>query len=196
MVARGRKTAKSAKAPRRAESTRKPQSTRPRSRKTKSGERRAGKPKSETARLKGLLRDAEDRQTATAEILKVIASSPDDVQPVFQAIAERSNRLVNGLSTTVLSIVHNTVHLSAFTKTTPNADAELTAWFPRELSSLPYGDHIRRGEVFRLPDTETDPVLRGIARARGYRSIVFVPLLHDGFAIGMTPKATLGKIGY
>ncbi len=185
MVARGRKTAKSVKAPQRAKSTRKAQSTRPRSRKTKSGERRADKPKSETARLKSLLRDAEDRQTATAEILKVIASSPDDVQPVFQAIAERSNRLVNGLSTTVLSIVHNTVHLSAFTKTTPNADAELTAWFPRELSALPYGDHIRRGEIFRLPDTEADPVLRGIARARGYRSIVFVPLLHDGFAIGM-----------
>jgi signal transduction histidine kinase len=85
----------------------------------------------------------------------------------------------------VLSIVRNTVHLSAFTKTTPSADAELTAWFPRELSALPYGDHIRRGEIFRLPDTEADPVLRDIARSRGYRSIVFVPLLHDGFAIGM-----------
>ena len=167
MLARGRKTAKSAKAPQRARSTRKPPTTPPKSRNTRYGERRANKPKSETGRLKSLLRDAEDRQTATAEILKVIASSPDDVQPVFQAIAERSNRLVNGLSTTVLSIVHNTVHLSAFTKTTPNADAELKAWFPRELSALPYGDHIRRGEIFRLPDTEADPVLRGIARSRG-----------------------------
>src|SRR6185369_1099149 len=110
MVALGRKTAKSAKAPQRAKSTRKPQSTRPKSRKTKSGERRADKPKSETARLKSLLRDAEDRQTATAEILKVIASSPDDVQPVFQAIAERSNQLVHGLSTTVLSIIEGNVH--------------------------------------------------------------------------------------
>ena len=94
----------------------------------------------------------------------MIVVPQDDVQPVFQAIAERSNRLVNGRSTTVLSIVHNTVYLSAFTKTTPNADAELMAWFPRELSALPYGDHIRRGEIFRLPDTEADPVLREAMR--------------------------------
>src|SRR5260221_3152608 len=98
MVARGRKTAKSVKAPQRAKSTRKPQSTRPKFRKTKSGERRADKPKSEAARLKSLLRDAEDRLTATAEILKVISSSPDAVQPLFQAIGKPSNRHVHRLS--------------------------------------------------------------------------------------------------
>ena len=47
-----------------------------------------------------------------ADILKVIASSPDDVQPVFDAIAERSNRLVNGLSTAVYSLVGDMVHLA------------------------------------------------------------------------------------
>jgi signal transduction histidine kinase len=139
----------------------------------------------ENVRLLNETKEALERQTATADILKVIASSPDDVQPVFQAIAERSNRLVNGLSTTVLSIVDDMVHLSAFTPTNPDADAALEAYFPRPLSAVPFGETNRRGEIYRLPDTEAEPALRELARLRGYRSMLFVPLLHDGAPIGM-----------
>jgi len=38
------------------------------------------------------LKEARAQQAATAEILKVIASSPDDVQPVLEAVAERAMR--------------------------------------------------------------------------------------------------------
>ncbi len=126
-----------------------------------------------------------ERQTATADILKVIASSPDDVQPVFQAIAERSNQLVHGLSTTVLSMIDDVVHLSAFTPTNPEADAALKAYFPKPLSELPFAAAIRHGEIYRLPDTEAEPALRDLARMRGYRSMLFLPLLQDGVPIGM-----------
>src|SRR5712671_4164285 len=188
MVARGRKTAKSVKAPQRAKSTRKPQSTRPKSRKTKSGERRADKPKSETARLKSLLRDAEDRQTATADILKVIASSPDDVQPVFEAIAERSNRLVNGLSSAVYSLVDGTVHLMAFTSVSPVADAALQASFPAQLSQFSMAA-VGKGETYTIVDAEvefaTRPSGRELARLRGWRSLLGVPLLREEKPIGL-----------
>jgi signal transduction histidine kinase len=126
-----------------------------------------------------------ERQTATADILRVIASSPDNVQPVFRAIAERSNQLVHGLSTTVLSIVDHVVHLSAFTPTSPDADAALHAYFPKPISDLPFGETVLRGEIYRLPDTEAEAALRELARLRGYRSMLFVPLLNDGTPIGM-----------
>jgi GAF domain-containing protein len=194
MAKRARKAAKRAKAPKRAKSTRKPpstavQSARPRSRKPKSGERQADKPKSETARLKNLLRAAEDRQTATADILKVIASSPSDVQPVFDAIAASGQRLVGGFSTSVLSIVGDMLYLSAFTPTNPEADAALKASFPRPLSWETWNERIRNGETIEIPDVETDPIvpesLRATWRTRGFRSLLLVPLMRSKTTIGM-----------
>ena len=38
-----------------------------------------------------------EQQTATSEILRVIASSPTDIQPVLDVIAENAVRVCNGL---------------------------------------------------------------------------------------------------
>jgi two-component system, NtrC family, sensor kinase len=140
----------------------------------------------ENARLINETKEALERQTATADILRVIASSPSDLQPVFDAIAERSNRLVDALSTTVFTLADGMMHLRAFTPTTPEADATLQATFPAPLSTFSWGESIRSGEIYRVIDSEHEPEgLRDLARRRGWRSCLCVPLLRDGKPIGM-----------
>jgi GAF domain-containing protein len=140
----------------------------------------------ENARLLTETREALERQTATADILEVIASSPDNVQPVFQAIADRSNRLIDALSTTVFRLVDGMVHLRAFTPTTPEADAKLQALFPAPLSTFSWGEAIGKGDIYRVIDAEQEPEqLREVARERGWRSALIVPLLRDRKPIGM-----------
>jgi len=190
MATRARKAAKPAKAPKRAKPARKPQSTsiqsaRPKSRKPKSGERKADKPKSGAAKLKDLLRAAEDRQTATADILKVIASSPSDVQPVFDAIATSANRLIGGFSTAIHRVIDDINHLVAFTPTNPVSDEALKAAFPRHRSEVPPVALVENGETAQIADAETaDAQTRKLGRARGWRSVTFTPLMSQGTLIG------------
>ena len=143
----------------------------------------------ENARLFNETQEALERQTATAEILRVISGSPTDVQPVLEAIAHSSNRLLDGLSTAVFLIVDNTLHLKAFTKISDEADQLLQAAFPAPLDAYPGGAQIRAGSVAQMTDIEVDwaahPKLLATARKRGFRSVLWTPLIRDGAAIGM-----------
>jgi GAF domain-containing protein len=140
------------------------------------------------ARLFNETREALERQTATADILKVIASSPSDVQPVFEAIATSANRLLGGYSAAVFRFVDGVSHLAAFTPTSPAGDAALQASFPRPLSALPWGEQMLKGELVHIPDVEVEgailPDFRDLARMRGFRSMLRVPLLRDRAPIG------------
>ena len=140
----------------------------------------------QNSRMFNETREALERQTATADILKVIASSPDDVQPVFDAIAERSKRLVNALSTSVFRLVDGVMYLRAFTPTSPEADATLDAMFPAPLFNFSWGDAINKGDIYRVIDTDLEiQNLRELARLRGFRSMLFVPLLSGQTPIGL-----------
>ncbi|MHC4041289.1 GAF domain-containing protein [Bradyrhizobium sp. 23AC] len=140
----------------------------------------------ENARLLAELRAAQDRETATADILKIIASSPSEVKPVFDAIARRANALLGGFSTTVFRFMDGTAHLAAFTPTNSAADRALQQMFPRPIADFESFERTRAGKVVPTPDTEAlTNDIKFIARARGFRSMLFVPLATGGVVIGM-----------
>ncbi|ANW05492.1 histidine kinase [Bradyrhizobium icense] len=139
----------------------------------------------ENTRLFHETKEALERQTATADILKVIASSPSDVQPVFDAIAGSAKRLIGGFSAAVFRYIEGKIHLAAFTPTDAAGDAVLQASFPAPLDEFPPYHLTREGTPADLPDTDLEPAARDIARARGYRSMLFAPLMNDGTAIGI-----------
>ena len=141
----------------------------------------------ENARLFNETQEALERQTATAEILKVIASSPSDVQPVFDAIATSSKRLVGAFSAVVFRFVDGVAHVVAFTPTSPAADQLLKASFPRPVAEFPPFERAHAGRVVQVPDTEAEPDerMKQLARARGFRSVLNAPLMSKETPLGM-----------
>jgi GAF domain-containing protein/anti-sigma regulatory factor (Ser/Thr protein kinase) len=140
----------------------------------------------QNARLFNETKEALERQTATSDILNVIAGSPTDTGPVFEAIASRAKSLVGGFSSTVFRFIDGQAHLEAFTPTTPEADEILTSTFPRPVAVFAPFRIAQSGEVTQIPDIEDQPdePLKEVGRARGYRSMLFAPLMNKGVSIG------------
>jgi two-component system, NtrC family, sensor kinase len=194
MATRGRKVVKRAEVPERAKLTRKPksaaiQSTGPQSRKPKSGKRHGDKPKSEIARLTNLLRAAEDRQTAAAEILKVIANSPD-VQPVFEAIVRSAAKLFEPCSATITTLKDDKLHWNATAASISGFDVERVRSvypIPFDPDRAPSARAILERRIIEIPDVgapDTPEFTRNAATAGSFRSITFAPLVEQNEGIG------------
>ncbi|MGY4471167.1 signal transduction histidine kinase [Bradyrhizobium sp. LB9.1b] len=119
----------------------------------------------------------------------MIAASPADVTPVFQAISDSAKTLIGGHSSTVTRVIDGLLHLAAFTTDVEAGNADLLSSFPAPLSAS--GIHSRvatSGEFAFRSDMQNEPdltdAMRELARTRGYRSILVIPMLRDGVAIG------------
>src|SRR5512132_2036926 len=76
----------------------------------------------ENAELQGTLGQASHREAATSEILRVISSSPTDLQPVFNTIAQSGLQLLGGYSAVMLLVQDDQFHLAAYTSTGTQGD--------------------------------------------------------------------------
>ncbi len=144
----------------------------------------------ENVRLFNETKEALERQTATAEILKVISESPTDVQPVFDAIAERAAILCGAPLGTVTRFDSELVHLVAHYGDSPDAKEvkAIRAYFPMEPNRIfPIMRAILDRKPVLVADFASDPEmaeLGDLVRSASYRSGLAVPLLREGQAIG------------
>jgi GAF domain-containing protein/anti-sigma regulatory factor (Ser/Thr protein kinase) len=135
------------------------------------------------------LTQALDQQTATSEILRSIAHAQTDAQPVFDAIVDSAMRLLRAESGAMYRLSGDMVHLVAFTSTSKAGDAAFRQIFPRPLAEAAFqAETVRERAPCVIEDIETDrranEQARRVFHARGYRSIVYMPMFKDGAPVG------------
>jgi GAF domain-containing protein len=142
----------------------------------------------ENVRLFQELKESLEQQTATSEILGVIASSPTDIQPVLDTVAERAARLCEAVDAGILRFDGSKLWLVAHYGPIPlpgPAGEEIV--FSR---GVVHGRAIIDRQTIHVPDiavqVETEfPDAKGLQESTGTRTILATPLLREGTPIGV-----------
>ena len=142
------------------------------------------------ADLERFLTEARDQQTATADILRVIGTSPTDAHPVFEAIARSGVQVCGALSCGVFVVDGEMLHLAA-THGVPAARIErFRSQFPAPLTSPEDATRaVRERSIFHMADIENNPAATPaqieVARLGGYCTRLMVPMLRGDKALGL-----------
>src|SRR5215467_11087830 len=130
--------------------------------------------------------EAREQQAATAEILRVIRTSPADAQPVFETIVRNAVSLCGGLFANVFRFDGELLHYVASHDVGPSYADMIRANYPmRPDSSQVSGRVVLAKSVVWLEDALADPDYdQRYPRAMGWRRLLGVPMLHEGNPIG------------
>ncbi len=140
----------------------------------------------ENVRLFNETKEALEQQTATSEILSVISSSPTDLQPVLDAIATNATGVCGAYDAQVLLREGNFVRIVAH-------HGPLETWGSSEPRPINVGLASGRAILNRAPvhihDVLADEAAdlsasRTAAERHGFHTLLAVPLLREGDAIG------------
>jgi len=139
------------------------------------------------------LSEALEQQTATAEILRVIASSPSDHTQVLDVIAATAARFTNSEGAAIQQVVGDGLNwIGLYGRAKDGAEAMSRAGITGNTISVRTmsGRTLIERQTIHVPDIEAVldsefPDSRDIHRFTQLKSQVTVPLIRDGVAIGI-----------
>src|SRR5581483_2017805 len=137
--------------------------------------------------LERRLAEARAQQAAMAEILRVIASSPTDVQPVFDAIVRRATRLCGAAFATAFRFDGQLMSLAAHHGMSADELGAARQHYPRPAArESASGRAIVERRVVHIRDVRDDPEygLASVQKTLGFRTVLAVPMLREGEPIG------------
>jgi signal transduction histidine kinase len=133
------------------------------------------------------LNEALEYQTATSDVLKVISRSPDDLQPVLDAIVETSRRLCGTDNAALFLLSDGAYRIKADSGTDPAIQDYLRKHpITLDQKGSSTARAAREKRIIHVPDTGSDPEFgQGILSVGGRRALLSVPLMRDGNAVGV-----------
>ncbi len=145
----------------------------------------------ENARLLSELRESLEQQTATSDVLRVISSSPGDLEPVFHAMLENATRICEA-TFGVLSLKEGDRLRVVAMHNAPPAYVELRRREPTWMLTGPMGriaaQAVATHQAIQVPDLAAygndDLLIRDFSKTTGARSLILVPLLKEDELIG------------